>query len=275
MNISDIEGAQVRKLFRLKTRDIMKCRDIDGAYPKIRRKHYKDYAFDDYSDVTRNIPRLTFLDKLSNNSQISHYKRLLKNRIQSLKDQSYILNGQNHSLFPKEKVTEKDHRHAPKRARMQKLSRSISNFNEKKASSTKENPNKLFQNNSFVNYNNITVEPNKKHYENFSKKFESLKKTSSRNERLNSDRNGKKRIITFNKHSPTTKREGRRLLNPQALIRGKNNYTTQRKEPEKFNFYGTENLLKASVKATKFDMNMINPIIRKIDSRKSTQCSFD
>ena len=31
----------------------MKYRDIEGAFPKKRRWFFKNYAFDDYSDVTK------------------------------------------------------------------------------------------------------------------------------------------------------------------------------------------------------------------------------
>lgn len=53
IDVSDIQGAKVRKLFTRPARDILMYRDIEGAFPKKKHKHIKDYAFDDYSDVTR------------------------------------------------------------------------------------------------------------------------------------------------------------------------------------------------------------------------------
>lgn len=61
------------------------------------------YAFDDYSDVTKKQAKLSFFDKLqNNNSQLSYYKRLLKNRIKNLKEESK--ENMNQSLVTVRKV---------------------------------------------------------------------------------------------------------------------------------------------------------------------------
>jgi len=41
MDVSDIEGASVKKMKRYKTRDIMQYRDIEGAYPKLKHWNFK------------------------------------------------------------------------------------------------------------------------------------------------------------------------------------------------------------------------------------------
>jgi hypothetical protein len=60
MRVDDIDGATPKKYFTRPVKNIMQCRDIEGAYPKKKRWHYKDYAFDDYSDVTKKRPKLLF-----------------------------------------------------------------------------------------------------------------------------------------------------------------------------------------------------------------------
>ena len=87
ISVSDIEGAQViNKRKQLKTRDIMKYRDIEGACPRKEHWNYKNYAFDDYSDVTKPKKRGLFLEDRFKNKNISHYKRLLKGHLQRLKN---------------------------------------------------------------------------------------------------------------------------------------------------------------------------------------------
>ena len=57
----------------------MKYRDIEGAFPKRKIMFFKNYAFDDYSDVTKKKPKL-FLSKLENQAKID-FQKLLTERI--------------------------------------------------------------------------------------------------------------------------------------------------------------------------------------------------
>lgn len=58
----------------------MKYRDIEGAFPRKKHFNYKNYAYDDYSDVTKKKATL-FLSEFNRMSEMDMFKRLLKNKV--------------------------------------------------------------------------------------------------------------------------------------------------------------------------------------------------
>ena len=60
-----------------------KYRDIEGAFPRKKHFNYKNYAFDDYSDVTKKKATL-FLSEFNKMSEMDMFKRLLKNKVRCL-----------------------------------------------------------------------------------------------------------------------------------------------------------------------------------------------
>lgn len=52
LQIDDIQGVRSKRLYRGPVKDIFKLDGIEGAHPHKRRRSPKEFAFDDYKDVT-------------------------------------------------------------------------------------------------------------------------------------------------------------------------------------------------------------------------------
>jgi len=70
----------------------MKYRDIEGAFPKKMLHHLRNYAFDDYSDVTKKKKRILRNDYLTN-FQFKDFHNIIKDRLRNMKQEKL-------SLFP-------------------------------------------------------------------------------------------------------------------------------------------------------------------------------
>lgn len=102
LSVSDIPGAQIKKLYTRPARDIMKYRDIEGTCPKKELFRLKRRENDDYSDITKK-PKWLFLSDHLNKTKMNNYNRLLKNKNNSLnqdkENKVHLLNFRNNSVI--------------------------------------------------------------------------------------------------------------------------------------------------------------------------------
>lgn len=80
----------------------MRYRDIEGACPKKELFRLKKREHDDYSDITKR-PKFLFLSDYLTKTKLDHYKRLLKNKANSLSQEKenkvHMLNFRNNSVI--------------------------------------------------------------------------------------------------------------------------------------------------------------------------------